>query len=175
MLLLLALIVVLLVTLMAGFVLAGPRVPEGTVAVIERLGKFHRVLLPGRHFILPVIDQVAYRIPLAAQEDTFKWDIAAEEGHTFHLTLYLKWALYDTDPENITRVAYQFRDEQVRMEAIGVFVKRIITDFFYNRSPLLSLQDQEAISQVLKAQMGEHLKTMGYRLQALQLKDIYRD
>jgi regulator of protease activity HflC (stomatin/prohibitin superfamily) len=175
MLIVFGLFIVLLVSLMGGFVLAGPRVPEGTVAVIERLGKFHRVLLPGRHLILPVIDQVAYRIPLAAEGDTFKWDIATEEGHTFHITLYLKWAIHNTDPETITRVAYQFRDNQAKVEAIGVFVKRIVTDFFYNRSLVLTLHDQEAISQALKAQLGEHMKTMGYRLLALQLKDIYRD
>lgn len=171
----LALIVVLLVFLMAVFLLAGPRVSPDTLFVIERLGKFHRVLLPGRHFILPGIDQVAYRIPLTAQEDTFTWPITEEAGPAIHVTLYLKWAISNTDPETITRVAYQFRDNESRMEAIGIFVKRIIVDFFYNRSPVITLHDQEAISRVLEAQLPEQLNTMGYRLLALRLKDIYRD
>ena len=36
-------------------------VPQQTAWIIERLGKFHRVLNPGLNFIIPFIDRVAYR------------------------------------------------------------------------------------------------------------------
>ena len=36
-------------------------VPEGSVYIVERLGRFHRTLPPGRHFIAPVFDRVARR------------------------------------------------------------------------------------------------------------------
>ena len=36
-------------------------VPQQTAWVIERLGRFHRVLNPGLNFIIPFIDKVAYR------------------------------------------------------------------------------------------------------------------
>lgn len=35
-------------------------VPQQIAFVVERLGKFHRVLDPGMHFLIPVIDRVAY-------------------------------------------------------------------------------------------------------------------
>lgn len=36
-------------------------VPEGSVYVVERLGRFHALLPPGRHFVMPVLDRVARR------------------------------------------------------------------------------------------------------------------
>ena len=36
-------------------------IPEQTAWVIERLGKFHKVLNPGLNFIIPFIDKVAYK------------------------------------------------------------------------------------------------------------------
>ena len=34
-------------------------IPQQTAWVIERLGKFHKVLSPGLNFIIPFIDKVA--------------------------------------------------------------------------------------------------------------------
>lgn len=47
-------------------------IPQQTAWVIERLGKFHKVLNPGLNFIIPFIDKVAYKhslkeIPLDTQ------------------------------------------------------------------------------------------------------------
>ncbi len=36
-------------------------IPQQTAWVIERLGKFHKVLSPGLNFIIPFIDRVAYK------------------------------------------------------------------------------------------------------------------
>ncbi len=35
-------------------------VPQQSAFVVERLGKFHRVLSPGLHFLIPLADRVAY-------------------------------------------------------------------------------------------------------------------
>ncbi len=39
-------------------------IPQGHVALVERLGKFDRQLNPGLHFLLPVIDCIRYYFPL---------------------------------------------------------------------------------------------------------------
>jgi regulator of protease activity HflC (stomatin/prohibitin superfamily) len=36
-------------------------VPERSVYVIERFGRFHRELAPGLHFLAPLLDRIAYR------------------------------------------------------------------------------------------------------------------
>jgi len=38
-------------------------VPQGSEWIVERLGKFHKVLKPGFHIIIPIIDRVAYKVP----------------------------------------------------------------------------------------------------------------
>ena len=44
------------------FVVEGVRVvPQQNAWVVERLGKFHRVLEPGLNIIIPFFDRVAYR------------------------------------------------------------------------------------------------------------------
>jgi len=53
---------VLFVTV-AATVFAGVKtVPQGQEWVVERLGKFHVTLKPGLNFIIPYIDNVAYRV-----------------------------------------------------------------------------------------------------------------
>ena len=37
-------------------------VPQGTKYVVQRLGKFHKVLNPGLNIVVPYIDSVAYKV-----------------------------------------------------------------------------------------------------------------
>ena len=50
-------------------------VPQQRACVVERFGKFRRVLEPGLHFMLPIIDRIAYvhslkeeAIPIVSQQ-----------------------------------------------------------------------------------------------------------
>ena len=42
-------------------------VPQTDVAIVERLGKFHKVLEGGLHFIIPLIDQVRSKVTIREQ------------------------------------------------------------------------------------------------------------
>ena len=45
-------------------------VPQGSVAIIERLGKYHKTSTAGLHFCLPLgIDKVAIKLPLRMQQE----------------------------------------------------------------------------------------------------------
>ncbi len=65
------LIIIPLVILVAIFISCCKIVPEATVFVIERLGKFNRVLPAGIHFKIPVIERVAKRVSLKEQVADF--------------------------------------------------------------------------------------------------------
>jgi regulator of protease activity HflC (stomatin/prohibitin superfamily) len=53
---------VFLIAAAVAFVLEGVRVvPQQSVFVVERFGRFHAALEPGLNFIVPVFDRVAYR------------------------------------------------------------------------------------------------------------------
>lgn len=52
------LLVLVIVTLFLGIKL----VPQGSKWVVQRLGKFHKILSPGLNLIIPYVDNVAYRV-----------------------------------------------------------------------------------------------------------------
>lgn len=61
---LLFLFVVLVLSLLSGILV----VPQASVYVIERLGKYNRTLFSGLHFRVPFIDRVAYKQSLRVKE-----------------------------------------------------------------------------------------------------------
>lgn len=172
-----------LINLFVTLILAGAafiflsriRVPANTILIIERLGKFHRAISEGTYFRIPAIDQVNGMISTLAESDTFKLNVATESSDLMHVTLLLNWEVLNTEPENIKKVAYQFQDNIKRKEALSEFIKRKVADFFFNRSKSVALNDYQDLAEVLKLQLGAQMKTMGYKLISLQLKDLYQD
>ena len=59
----LAIILFVLACVLVGILalLSIKTVPEQHTWVVERLGKYHRTLLPGLHLLLPFMDRVAYK------------------------------------------------------------------------------------------------------------------
>lgn len=172
--LILVLLALLIVIALIGFLLVRVRVPEGNFAVIERLGKFHQVLPPGKHFILPAIDKKACLLAVAAESETFKFPVPLESGAVIYISLQLTWVLLNTEPENITKVAYLFRDPEKRTAVIKIAVQRIVAGFFAGHSAAITFSDFEPFTQVLRPAMEDQMKTMGYQLKNLQLQDLYQ-
>ena len=57
-----ATIATFLVAMVIVFIFEGVRiVPQQNAWVVERLGKFHRVLEPGLQLIVPFVDRIAYK------------------------------------------------------------------------------------------------------------------
>ncbi|MFP5251781.1 MAG: SPFH domain-containing protein, partial [Actinomycetes bacterium] len=46
-------------------------IKQGFTGVVERLGRFHRVLQPGLNFLVPFIDRVAYHVDMREQVRSF--------------------------------------------------------------------------------------------------------
>ncbi len=62
-------LLLLCLIVMAGLLLSGRlHVAEGTYVIVERLGKFHKVLPAGNYLLLPVIDKAAYQLSAAAEK-----------------------------------------------------------------------------------------------------------
>ena len=64
--------IIFLLILLIALILAGIRiVPESYAYVVERLGKYHEVLTPGFHVIIPVVDNVRRKVLLKEQVADF--------------------------------------------------------------------------------------------------------
>ena len=60
-------LIVLAIVVLISLVKAYNTVPADQKWVIERLGKFHEVWLPGMHFAIPFVDRVARKVPTPEQ------------------------------------------------------------------------------------------------------------
>jgi regulator of protease activity HflC (stomatin/prohibitin superfamily) len=70
-------------------------VPENHAFVIERLGRYHRTLLAGRHMLAPLIDRVAFRFSLAPQETQFTSTAITRDNVPMRMTTTVRWQIAD--------------------------------------------------------------------------------
>lgn len=71
-------------------------VSQQTVAVIERLGRFHHLDSAGFHFRIPFgIDRVACRIPLRIQQNNIKIETKTKDNVFVHLSLAVQFKVDD--------------------------------------------------------------------------------
>lgn len=42
-------------------------VPEQSKFIVERLGKYHKTLIPGFHILIPILDNIQYKVSLKEQ------------------------------------------------------------------------------------------------------------
>jgi len=85
-------LILLAITIFIAFILTFKVVPQRSVYIIERLGKYNRTLDAGFHILIPFIDKVAYRqnlkeqaIDVASQVCITKDNIAVEVDGILYL------------------------------------------------------------------------------------------
>ncbi|MDJ0655152.1 MAG: SPFH domain-containing protein [Xanthomonadales bacterium] len=73
------LVLLLAVAVVAALLaLAVKRVPEGQSFTVHRRGRFHRILSPGIHVVVPLLDRVAHRVNTLGRV----MEVACEDLHT---------------------------------------------------------------------------------------------
>ncbi|MEY3219776.1 MAG: hypothetical protein RIT27_1133 [Pseudomonadota bacterium] len=81
-------------------------VPQGWIYLIERLGKHNKTLKPGFHFLIPVIDKMAYRIDI--REQTL--DVASQEVITKDNAMVLVDGVLFFKVEDAVKASYEVSD-----------------------------------------------------------------
>jgi regulator of protease activity HflC (stomatin/prohibitin superfamily) len=70
-------------------------IPEGHVAIVERLGRYHGTLNPGMHFLLPVIDTIRCRYSLEEQTVELTSDAISGANETFRFKARVRYRILD--------------------------------------------------------------------------------
>ena len=83
-------------------------VPEGFAYVVERLGRYHRTLSAGRHFLTPVIDRVAFRHSLRLHADDLSERCISYDNVPLTLTSVVMWRI--TDAQQASYAAADVRE-----------------------------------------------------------------
>ena len=72
-------------------------VPDATACVVERLGRYHRTLLAGMHFLVPVIDRVAHRFSLRPQDRDLSDRCITFDNVPVSISSRVRWQILDPE------------------------------------------------------------------------------
>lgn len=140
-------------------------VPQQSVFIVERLGKFHGNLEAGLHFLIPFVDRVAYEMPL--QEIPMDTDpqVAITKDN---VTVTIDGVLYFqvTDPQ---AAAYGTTDFE---QAIEMLAKTTLRSEVGKRDLDRLLEDRQTINTAVVAVLDEAAATWGVKVLRYEVKDI---
>lgn len=93
-----------MIFLVARFLLSGVQiVPEGNVAIVERQGRFLRVLNPGRHFLLPLVDHIRTEVPLTEFDEIIPaMEVVLSNAAIVKVDLYIQYRLAHYYPKMVS-------------------------------------------------------------------------
>jgi regulator of protease activity HflC (stomatin/prohibitin superfamily) len=144
----------LLIVFLALVAIAVKRVPAGQVHSLYRYGKPIRLLQPGTHVVLPLVDRVGHRIDLGGR--TLRFDASAAETLPVHGTVY--WQVLE--PERVDAVIEQ-ADQLIRTGVIDAL-----------RADSSANQDEgrREVAARLKSSLNQRLRDRGVMVTRVELE-----
>jgi regulator of protease activity HflC (stomatin/prohibitin superfamily) len=95
-------------------------VPEGHWALVERLGRYRRTLVPGRYLLVPTLDLVRALVPMGEQVLGFSVAPAiTADNRTLVVDVVLRYRVVDP-----VRAVYEIADRRAGLEQLTVFAVR---------------------------------------------------
>lgn len=156
---------VLLFPVVIGIWLGVRIVPQGEEWVVERLGRFHRVLEPGLNIIFPVIDNVRYKV---TTKDIIL-DVPEQEVITRDNAVILANAISFLKVTNIERAVYgieNFREAMRNM--VQTSLRSIIGGMDLNEA----LSSRDRIKAELKTAIADEAIDWGLTVKSVEIQDI---
>ncbi len=141
-------------------------VPQQTIGIVERLGRFHRTLGPGMNMIVPVIDRLRRRIDLRTQQVAIpKQEVITRDNVKINIE---------------TVFFYTVIDPQQAMYNIQDFVQGIRNITASNLRQVVghmeldeTLSGRDRISMELRSSLDEVTETWGVRIDRVEVIDIH--
>ena len=148
-----------------GLWMAARIVPQGEEWVVERVGRFQRVLEPGLNIVIPFIDQVRYKV---TTKDIIL-DIPEQEVITRDNAVILANAIAFLKVTNIQRAVYgieNFREAMRNM--VQTSLRSIIGGMDLNSA----LSSRDRIKAELKAAIADEAVDWGLTVKSVEIQDI---
>lgn len=154
-----------LVLTIIGYTIGSVRIIEqGEAALVQRFGKFHRVLQPGMNFVIPVLDKV---IPESLREQTLDIDpkpALTRDNVPIEVDAIVFWKILD--PE---RAYYAVEDLDVALENL------VVTSLF-SEIGRLELREttsaRDKINEALLRQLDEATANWGVKVLRVEIQNI---
>lgn len=140
-------------------------VHQGYTLIVERLGKYHKTLTPGLHFLVPFIDSVRQRIDMREQVVPFPpQPVITSDNIVVNIDTVIYYQV--TQPEAAT---YEIADPMAAIEQLAVTTLRNIIGSM-DMEQALTGRDQ--INGQLRGVLDEATGRWGIRVSRVELKAI---
>lgn len=157
---------VVLFVIIAATIFAGVKtVPQGQEWVVERLGKFHVTLKPGLNFLIPYIDNVAYRV--STKGDVLA--IGSQEVITRDNAVIITNAVAFIKVTDPTRAVYEIQNYEYAIQnLVMTSLRAIIGQMDLNSA----LSEREHIKARLQENISKEVAAWGIYVQSVEIQDI---
>ena len=136
-------------------------VKQQTMAVVERLGKFHVIQGPGFHVKLPVIDVIAGAISMRTEQSEFTISAKTADNVSIGMKVAVQFRV-DSTPDGVYNAFYRLADPVDQMNAY-------IIDALRSAIPLYTLDEvyaaKDEIAQGVQQTVAAGMREYGYVIQ----------
>ncbi|MFC1927468.1 SPFH domain-containing protein [Chloroflexota bacterium] len=151
-------------------VLAIFAVRQQTFAIIERWGKFNRVVGPGLHVKVPIMDRVAGRVSIRVQE--LNVSIKTKTNDNVFVDLLIAVQYFVDGEDKVWDAFYRLTNPQAQMESwifdnVRAKVPGMILDSVF--------ENKEEIAKEIEESLSARLSEYGYKLVRALVNDIQPD
>jgi regulator of protease activity HflC (stomatin/prohibitin superfamily) len=156
-----ALAIVVIVTVTKGV----KTVPQGYKHIVQRLGKYHSTLTPGLNFIIPYIDEVAYKLTTK----DIVMDIPSQEVITEDNAVIIANAVAYINIVSPEKAVYGVENYAFAIQnLVQTALRSIVGEMALDSA--LSSRDQ--IKAKLKAAISDDIADWGITLKTVEIQDI---
>jgi regulator of protease activity HflC (stomatin/prohibitin superfamily) len=145
-------------------------VRQQTYAVIERWGKFNRIVGPGIHLKVPIMDRVAGRVSIRVQE--LNVSIKTKTNDNVFVDLLIAVQYFVDGEDKVWDAFYRLTNPQAQMESW-------IFDNVRAKVPGMTLdsvfENKEEIAKEIEDSLSDRLSEYGYKLVRALVNDIQPD
>ncbi len=150
-------------------------VQQGTVSVLTMFGKYRRVLYPGLNFKIPFLEIVFRRISIQNQSIELQFQAITQDQANVNFKAMLLYSVINQTEDTIKSVAFKFIDFSSLMQTLNRTVEGSVRGFVATKKQNEILALRRDITEAVKLNLDEDLKSWGYHLIDLQLNDISFD
>ena len=145
-------------------------VRQQTFAIIERWGKFTRVVGPGLHLKVPIMDRVAGRVSIRVQE--LNVSIKTKTNDNVFVDLLIAVQYFVDGEDKVWDAFYRLTNPQAQMESwifdnVRAKVPAMILDSVF--------ENKEEIAKEIEVSLSARLSEYGYKLVRALVNDIQPD
>lgn len=144
-------------------------VEQQTVAIVQRLGRFHREAGPGIHMKIPLLDRIVSRMNLRVQQLDVAVETKTEDNVFVNMLVSVQYFVL---PEKVYEAQYKLDD-----------ARRQITSYVFDvvraQVPKISLDDvfekKDDIAEAVKVELSHVMEGFGYGIVKALVTDIEPD